>query len=144
MSTTITFSDIPTGVENHIATSTANTGTELQLEITGVKKTVAQITAPDATTKETTKTINYKQLAAEHAELIKQGKTSVEIAEWIGDKLNIPSWKAGEFYGERKVLSSPKTPEETDRLQKFVEAIGASFNKANQPSQNHSQYLLLD
>ncbi len=88
--------------------------------------------------------INYPQLATEHAELISQGKTSVEIAQWIGDKLNIPSWKNGEFLWERKVLTSPQTPEETQRLQKFVEALGVSWTKANQPSRNHREYLLLD
>lgn len=42
------------------------------------------------------------------------------------------------------MLSSPETPEEIQRLQKFVEALGVSWTKANQPSKTHSQYLLLD
>lgn len=46
-------------------------------------------------------------MALEHAELIKQGKTSLEIAGWLGNKLDIASWKAGAFHGERKVLSTP-------------------------------------
>lgn len=108
-----------------------------------VKGAVDQNIIPDATT-QTTEKIDYKQLANEHSELLTQGKTSVEIAHWIGNKLNIPSWEAGEFYGERKVLSSPKTPEETARLSKFVEALGVSWTKANQSSANHPQYLLLD
>lgn len=104
----------------------------------------ATVTVLDTPSLETTKEIDYNQLATKHAELIAKGRTSIEIAEWIGDKLNIASWKAGEFYGERKVLSSPKTPAETERLQKFVEALKVPFSKANQSSQNHSQYLLLD
>lgn len=42
------------------------------------------------------------------------------------------------------MLSSPDTLEETQRLQKFVEALGVSWTKANQPSKTHSQYILLD
>lgn len=62
--------------------------------IPGVKDTVAGIVGSH----EVAKQIDYQQLAQEHAELILQGKTSVEIARWIGDKLAIPSWKAGKFF----------------------------------------------
>jgi hypothetical protein len=62
-----------------------------------VQDTVAHITNSDITT-EITPEINYTQLTFEHAELLLQNKTSREIAEWIGNKLHIPSWKNGEFY----------------------------------------------
>lgn len=77
-----------------------------------------------------TETLDYKALAFEHAELIKQGKTSLEIATWMGEKLNIASWKAGAFYGERKVLSTP-AEEEMIRLKAFTQALGTSWTKAN-------------
>ncbi len=144
MPATISFSRHPGDVESIWST---NVATNPQAETSGelaltVRDNVAHNIAHD--TSETTQEIDYKLLANEHAELIKEGKTSVEIAQWIGDKLNIPSWESWEFYGERKVLSSPKTSEETARLSKFVEALGVSWTKANQPSENHPQYLLLD
>lgn len=38
--------------------------------------------------------IDYEALKTQHAELITQGKNSVDIAQWIGHKLNISSWRA--------------------------------------------------
>lgn len=91
----------------------------------------------------TTETINYEALKTEHAELISSGKTSIEIASWLGEKLGIESWKSGAFLGERKVLTTP-TPAEMVRLQQFTQALGISWSKANGWSDNHSQFLLMD
>lgn len=38
-------------------------------------------------------TSDYTLLANEHAELIRQGKNSLEIAILLGDRLNITSWR---------------------------------------------------
>lgn len=136
-----TFPGITAGISQPHTENINTDTTPLRLE---VQSTVAEKLSHTEISQETTKEINYQKLATEHAEIIAQGKTSLEIAQWIGDKLNIPSWKAGEFYWERKVLSSPKTAEESARLQKFVEALGKTWTKANQPSEHHPQYLLLD
>ena len=101
-------------------------------------------TSDAQTLKTTTEPVNeYTGLATEHAELLKQGKTSLEIAGWLGEKLNIASWKAGQFHGERKVLSTP-TEEEMARLQELTQALGISWTKANGWSDNHSQFFLMD
>lgn len=132
-------------------TSTINTGASgvhqktWLLELSTQGKIAIALAISDTSSDETfNEVIDYQKLAQEHAELIAQGKTSVVIARWIGDKLNIPSWKASEFYWERKVLSSPKKSEEMERLKKFVEVLGISWSKVNLPSENHPQYLLLD
>lgn len=109
-------------------------------EKVGAVHTAAQ---PLVSSESQAETLDYKTLALEHAELIKQGKTSLEIATWMGDKLNIASWNSGAFYGERKVLSTP-TEEEMTRLKAFTQALGISWTKANGGSDNHSQFLLLD
>ncbi len=57
--------------------------------------------------------------------------------------MNIASWKARAFYGERKVLPAP-TSEEMIRLQKFTKALGARWSNANGASDNHPDFLLLD
>lgn len=98
---------------------------------------------PPVSTESQKEKLDYKTLALEHAELIKQGKTSLEIATWMGEKLNIASWNSGAFYGERKVLSTP-IEEEMTRLKAFTQALGVSWTKANGGSDNHSQFLLLD
>jgi hypothetical protein len=85
----------------------------------------------------------YVGLATEHAELILSGKTSLEIAGWLWEKLGITSWKAWAFHGERKVLSTP-TAGEMVRLQEFTKALGKSWTKANGWSDNYPQFLLLD
>jgi hypothetical protein len=91
-----------------------------------------------------TETINYTVLAREHAELISQGKTSLEIATWLWEKLNIASWKAWRFHGERKVLSTP-TGEEMDRLREFTKkAHIRPWIQENGWSVNYPEYLHLD
>ena len=85
----------------------------------------------DAKKKKKSEPVNeYVGIAAEHAELIKGGKTSLEIAGWLGEKLGIESWRSGAFLGERKVLTTP-TPAEMARLQQFTQALGKSWTPAN-------------
>ena len=79
---TITFSDIPIGTEDHTGTQTVNSGDMIDLEMTRVKNTVSLMTVSD-TANDTTQEIDYQQLATEHGEIIAQGKTSVEIAQWF-------------------------------------------------------------
>lgn len=95
---------------------------------------------------------NYSYLAKVHAELIEAGKTSEEIARWTGEALGITAWKEGRFYGKRGALSTPDTAEERIRFQKFIEALGVSYDAekgmkyihANGPSKTQPQYFLLD
>ena len=95
---------------------------------------------------------NYPYLAKVHAELIEAGKTSEEIVRWTGEALGITAWKEGRFYGKRGALSTPNTPEERIRFQKFIEALGVSYDTekgmkyihANGPSKTQPQYFLLD
>ncbi|MBP7806204.1 hypothetical protein KA057_00830 [Candidatus Gracilibacteria bacterium] len=107
--------------------------------IRGFKQKTSDVQAPATTTGPVNE---YAGIATEHAEFIKT-HNSLEIAGWLGDKLNIASWKAGAFHGERKVLSTP-TGEEMARLQEFTKALGKSWTGANGGSDNHSQFLLLD
>lgn len=110
--------------------------TAISLGVTPVTQTIQEkvgavhIAQPPVSSESQTETLDYKSLTTEHAELIKQGKTPLEIATWMGEKLNIASWKAGTFYGERKVLSTP-TEEEMIRLKAFTQALGVSWSKAN-------------
>lgn len=59
--------------------------------------------------------------------MLKEGKTSEEIAHWTGEKLHITAWREGKFYGKRRVLSTPETPEERERFQKFIVALGVKY-----------------
>ena len=95
---------------------------------------------------------DYVALAREHTEMLKNGKTSEEIALWTGDKLDIAAWKEGKFYGKRGALPTPETAEEMARFQKFIEALGVTYAHdkgieyahANGPAKGEPQYFLLD
>lgn len=110
--------------------------------IQDVKQKTAKAQWPQTPKTQTEPVNEYAGIATEHAEFIKT-HNSLEIAGWLWDKLNIASWKAGAFHGERKVLSTP-TGEEMARLQEFTKALGKSWTGANGWSDNHSQFLLLD
>lgn len=87
----------------------------------------------------------YVVLIEEHTELIRQKRTSLEIARWLGEKLNIESWKAGTFHGEYRGLCTP-TPEEMMRLNAFssVRNVPASAIVNNGGSDNHPQFFLIN
>ncbi len=64
---------------------------QLKKQYPGLSETMMQFqqqasdaqTATPEKTETATETINYETLKTEHAELLKQGKTSLEIAGWL-------------------------------------------------------------
>lgn len=84
--------------------------------------------------------------------MIREGKTSEQIARWTGEVLNIGAWKEGRFHGKRGALSTPDTSEERQRFQRFIQALGVTFDtskgieydNANGSSIYQPQYFLLD
>lgn len=72
----------------------------------------------------------YTELLVELTHLISQGKTSLEIAIWLWEKLNIAGWKNREFHGERNVLSVPIGTEAV-RLKRFVQEKGILWTRQN-------------
>lgn len=119
---------------------------ELEQLHPGVSKAIADIRkrASDAqgTQTITELTQEYADLATEHAELISSGKTSVEIATWLGEGLSIVSWSEWKFHGERKTLPTP-TEDELVRLRKFTRTLGVNWKETDGGSKNIPTYFLL-
>lgn len=62
---------------------------------------------------------DYEWCSQDHEKLLMQNKSSFEIAQYLGKKLNIKCWEYGEFYGQQNVLPTP-TVYEIERLRLFL------------------------
>lgn len=86
--------------------------------------------------------IDYHQLKQEHTELMSSWASAHEIALWTWEKLDIASWKAGEFHGTERVLSTPSW-EELQRLIWFLLELGLEDQGNNGGSDNHPGHFLI-